>query len=310
MSVKSKKVKGESRKIEGEGEGKIKVKSKKIKGDEMGFLSFILYPLSFIPFALSWLLFAGTAYAGVGYVVRVEENLVYTDLVEKYSVREGTILEIRRLMSWGEELPIGRIIIIQVSDRVSVGKVFILRPGAKVSILDQVYTKLTKDADFDAPIPEAPPDVPIPQDAHAEQENPSRISRLAESKLRAFVPGWEQIHRNEKLKGGMILGLEVAAIASAVVFQKISDNAYDDYLTMPMDSKADVERIRQAFRKSDRTLKISDGLFVTAGIVYLYNVMDGYFLGSASGSEPSEAGNSLRMYLHPNSVALRWTIPF
>jgi hypothetical protein len=79
---------------------------------------------------------------------------------------------------------------------------------------------------------------------------------------------------------------------------------------MQMDGIANVERIRQAFRKSDRTLKISNGLFVTAGIVYLYNVMDGYFLGSASGSEPSEGGNPLRMYLHPNSVALRWTIPF
>lgn len=289
---------------------KSKVKSKKIKGEGKGFLSFILYSLFFIPFALSWLLFAGTAYAGVGYIVRVEENLVYTDLVEKYSVREGTILEIRRLMSWGEELPIGRVIILQVSDRVSVGKVFILRPGATVSILDQVYTKLSEDADFDAPIPEAPPDVPIPRDAPAEQENPFRTIRRVGSKLRAFVPGWEQIHRNEKLKGGMILGLEVAAIVSAVVIQKISDNAYDEYLTMPMDGKANVERIRQAFRKSDRTLKISNGLFVTAGIVYLYNVMDGYFLGSASGSGPSEAGNSLRMSLHPNSVALRWTIPF
>jgi hypothetical protein len=176
---------------------------------------------------LGWLLFAGTAYAGVGYIVRVEENLVYTDLVEKYSVREGTILEIRRLMSWGEELPIGRVIILQVSDRVSVGKVFILRPGATVSILDQVYTKLSEDADFDAPIPEAPPDVPIPRDAPAEQENPFRTFRRVGSKLRAFVPGWEQIHRNEKLKGGMILGLEVAAIVSAVVVQKISDNEYD-----------------------------------------------------------------------------------
>ncbi len=306
MNAKNKKLKIKSKKMKGEGKRKIKVEREKIKREGKGSLSFIFHLSSFIPFALGGLLFAGTAYAGVGYVVRVEENLVYTDLVEKYSVREGTILEIRRLMSWGEEFPIGRIIILQVSDRVSVGKVFILRPGATVSILDQVYTKLSKDADFDAPIPEAPPDVPIAQDAHAEQEKPSRISRLAGSKLRAFVPGWEQIHRNEKFKGGMILGLEVAAIASAVVIQKISDNAYDDYLTMPMDSKANVERIRQAFRKSDRTLKISNGLFVTAGIVYLYNVMDGYFLGSG----PVQVGNQLRMRLHPNSVALRWTIPF
>jgi len=287
----------------------MNVKSRKIKGEGKGFLSFILYPLSFIPFALGWLLFAGTAYAGVGYIVKVEDNLVYTDLVEKYSVRKGKILEIRRRTSWGEELPIGRIKILQVSDRVSVGKVFILRPGVTVSILDRVYTRLSKDEDFGTPIPEAPLGLPIPPDAHAEQEKPSRTSRRAGSKIRFLVPGWEQMHRNEKLKAGVILGLEVASIVSAVVFRRISNGAYDDYLTIPLDSKADIERIRQAFRKSDRTLKISNGFFVGAGIVYLYNVIDGRFLRSIFRREPSQAGISLRMQLHPKSVAVRWTIP-
>jgi hypothetical protein len=204
-----------------------------------------------------------------GYVIRVDGNIVYLDIGANHLGPE-TMLAVHRAIGKGQEtdVVIGLVKVTQVFPNVSVGHVVRRRGDSYIRVLDRVTTDVESGFSIDDMAPVS--------------SWPSKIVQL-----RPLLPGAEQIVQNKR-RGALIGVGTMATLAGGIATRQISDRFYSDYRKDPLkESKA--RNHANLFRS------ISNGLFLTAGSIYLYNLIDGYLLRGKGMDMSIAPGEDLRI---------------
>lgn len=101
-----------------------------------------------------------------------------------------------------------------------------------------------------------------------------------------IVPGWGQFYNREPIKGGVLIGLEVALAATAVALHFLGAADEDSYaasnfaLKYPDLTPTELSQKATDLRDSAETFyQARNGLIYAAIGVYLYNVLDAYIFG-------------------------------
>jgi hypothetical protein len=106
----------------------------------------------------------------------------------------------------------------------------------------------------------------------------------------ALAPGWGQIHKKNTAKGITILTLELTGIAGALIFNDLS-NSYANKAVAETDMHT-----REAYAdKSASFRNIRNGLFFTAGAIYLFNLVDAISAKGARRYKATASANSLAL---------------
>ncbi len=109
----------------------------------------------------------------------------------------------------------------------------------------------------------------------------------------ALVPGWGQMYKGSKLKGGLILG-GVALSAIAAVY---TDNMAADYYSK-MSQTYDTDAIRSYKTKGDQFVVARNVSIGAACALYLYNIIDAVVAPGARRIKISRKGSSQERYVN------------
>ncbi len=103
----------------------------------------------------------------------------------------------------------------------------------------------------------------------------------------AIVPGWGQFYNREPIKGGIIIGIEVAIVGTAIAMHFLGDADADLYsnesaFLKKYQNLTPDERMQKALELKDsaETYYETRNILIYSAIgVYLYNVLDAYLFG-------------------------------
>ena len=98
-----------------------------------------------------------------------------------------------------------------------------------------------------------------------------------------LVPGYGQLARGERVKGALVLGVEVALLGSALAFHLAGDAA-DARYGAPPDGTVGPQRLREL---ADARHRIRDALLLGASALWVASVADA-FLGGRRGAPALE----------------------
>ena len=227
------------------------------------------------------------------FVISIQGKDVHTDLGERNGVRPGVVVEVYRETEQvvhpvtGEvmgdaPLVIGRLKIIRVLEKYSIGKVVKWDAKQKVKRLDRVWF-----------LPGA-------------GEKPAGVERSSGrvSKTRLVVPGMYQLGQGQGIKAVFFLSGVFGFAGGGVYYRWKSNDAHQDYLdlpegTPPADFDAAFDRYRKRARRGDAMLAAAAG-------IYLLNLIDGLLWDQA----PSRVHLSGHLYQASEKAHFFLTVPF
>ncbi|OFX25340.1 MAG: hypothetical protein A2V77_23770 [Anaeromyxobacter sp. RBG_16_69_14] len=106
----------------------------------------------------------------------------------------------------------------------------------------------------------------------------SRSGALFRSLL---VPGYGQLYNDQPLKGGIVLGAEIALLSTALVFHLAGDSVLSAYTRQ---ARAQVStdptgRVQQLYESAQTRYRVRDALLFTATSIWALNLADAYLSG-------------------------------
>ncbi len=112
----------------------------------------------------------------------------------------------------------------------------------------------------------------------AESAHGSRAGALFRSLL---VPGYGQLYNDQPLKGGIVLGAEIALLSTALAFHLAGDSVLSAYTRQ---ARAQVStdptgRVQQLYEGAQARYRVRDALLFTATSVWALNLADAYLSG-------------------------------
>ena len=112
----------------------------------------------------------------------------------------------------------------------------------------------------------------------AESAPGSRTGALFRSLL---VPGYGQLYNDQPLKGGLVLGTEIALLSTALAFHLAGDSVLTAYTQQ---ARAQVStdptgRVQQLYRDAQARYQVRDALLFAATSVWALNLADAYLSG-------------------------------
>ena len=208
-----------------------------------------------------------------GMVIRVMDRLLFIDAGQHQGVQEGEFFNIlsTNIVSHpitGDTLAIapkniGAIRVIQVYEKMALGEVIQLQEDTDPMLMQISRVKDTMRRQE--------------LEAHL-QWHVKTAKRSGLSPLLGFVPGVYQIRSGSPVKGWIIAGVQGIALGSGIVYRLQSNDWLDQYNALPETSK----QFDFYFEGASDRRRMSNRLFLLAGAVYTYNLIDAMWMSGRS----------------------------
>ena len=223
------------------------------------------------------LLFGAAAHGQMmpqGMVVRVEGELVFIDMGQRESVVRGDLFDIISSEVLTHPLTadslgvttkkVGAIQVLQVFDKLAVGKLVYLQGGQ-----DAMLKQIVRIQDPERLV-----------EIEAYMQHQVHVSMGGASRHLALIPGLYQLKTDDQRKGWTLLGLDAASLITAIGFRLSSDDWKAQYDDLPSGHQQGV--YDDSFEKAQSRRNWSNRFFLLAGALYAYNWADVLWMGGGS----------------------------